>query len=85
MSRRRIKIGDIFAIPLPDGKYAFGRVMEDAQLAVYQGKYESIQDFDKTRKYSFIVGVYRNVLTDGKWLVIDNLKRKKMHGHRLLA
>lgn len=76
MSRQRIKLGDILAIPLPDGKYAFGRVMEDAGFAVYEGKYESIRDFDKARKYSFIVGIYRNVLTDGKWPVIDNVPFK---------
>ena len=73
MNRQRIKLGDIFAIPLPDGKYSFGRLMKETELAIYEGKYKSIKDFDKTQKYSFIVGVYRNVLTDGKWPIINNV------------
>lgn len=33
--KKRVKLGDVYAIPLPNGMYAFGRVMRDAGIAIY--------------------------------------------------
>jgi hypothetical protein len=65
---QRIKVGDVLAIPLPDGRFAFCRVLKDAAIGVYD-------DLAATKdapppldtNYSFVVGVYRDVLTSGEW------------------
>lgn len=33
---RRVKIGDVYAIPLPNGQFAFGRAFRDAGFGVYR-------------------------------------------------
>ncbi|MDQ0975879.1 hypothetical protein QFZ31_005757 [Neobacillus niacini] len=45
--RKRIKIGDVYAIPLPNGKYAFGRIFKDAGIGIYKDIGESIEDTPK--------------------------------------
>ena len=70
---KRVKLGNIYAIPLPNDKYAFGRVMKDAGLAIYNGEYDSIEDFDKDAGYRYVISVYRDLLMDGEWPVIGNI------------
>ncbi|WP_018759968.1 hypothetical protein [Paenibacillus terrigena] len=41
--RRRIKLGDVYAIPLPDGKFAYGRRFKDAAIAIYKLLYNFIR------------------------------------------
>ena len=68
MAKKRIKTGDVLAIPLADGRFAFCRVLEDASIGVYRYIADSLDapppvDTD----YLFAVGVYRDVLTSGQW------------------
>ena len=70
--RRRIKLGDVYAIPLPNGKYAFGRRFKDAGIGIYKHIGQSIKDTPKTEDYQFIVGVYDSVLKSEHWTVVDN-------------
>jgi hypothetical protein len=70
--RKRIKIGDIYAIPLPNGKYAFGRIFKDAGIGIYKYIGESIEDIPKGEEYQFIVGIYEDVLKSGDWTVVEN-------------
>jgi hypothetical protein len=70
--KRRVKLGDIYAIPLPNGMYAFGRVMRDAGIAIYKYIGSSVEDIPKTEEYQFIVGVYKDVLQGGAWTVVGN-------------
>lgn len=70
--RKRIKIGDVYAIPLPNGKYAFGRIFKDAGIGIYKYIGESIEDIPKDEEYQFIVGVYEYVLKSGDWTVVEN-------------
>ncbi|MBT2740712.1 Imm26 family immunity protein [Bacillus sp. ISL-77] len=69
--RKRIKIGDVYAIPLPNGKYAFGRIFKDAGIGIYKYIGESIEDIPKVEEYQFIVGVYEYVLKSGDWTVVE--------------
>jgi hypothetical protein len=69
--RKRIKIGDVYAIPLPNGKYAFGRKFKDAGIGIYKYIGESIEDIPKDEEYQFIVGVYEYVLKSGDWTVVE--------------
>ncbi len=73
---KRIQLGNIHKIPLPNGKYAFGRVMNDAGLAIYKGEYDCEKEFDPNVEYQFIITVYQDLLTDGKWPVIGNVPFK---------
>ncbi|WP_222928522.1 Imm26 family immunity protein [Sutcliffiella horikoshii] len=68
--RKRIKIGDVYAIPLPNGKYAFGRIFKDAGIGIYKYIGESIEDISKEEEYQFIVGVYQYVLKSGDWTLL---------------
>ncbi|WP_108670408.1 Imm26 family immunity protein [Peribacillus acanthi] len=70
--RKRIKIGDVYAIPLPNDKYAFGRIFKDAGIGIYKYIGESIEDIPKDEEYQFIVGVYEYVLKSGDWTVVEN-------------
>lgn len=70
--RKRIKIGDVYAIPLPNGKYAFGRKFKDAGIGIYKYIGEGIEDIPKDEEYQFIVGVYEYVLKSGDWTVVEN-------------
>ena len=70
--RKKIKLGDVYAIPLPNGKYAFGRVLKDAGIAIYSYIGESKEDLPKTEDYQFIIGVYKDILVSGQWDVVNN-------------
>lgn len=72
MKRNRIKLGDVYAIPLPNGKFAFGRRFKDAGIGIYKHIGESIDDTPTKQDYQFIVGVYDDVLKSGQWLVVEN-------------
>ncbi len=36
MRRRRLKLGDIYEIPLPNGQNAYGRLYKECTLAIYK-------------------------------------------------
>lgn len=71
-TRRRLKLGDIYAIPLPNGKYAFGRAYWDGSIAIYKHIAESMDNLPEKEEYQFIVGVYEYVLKSGEWPVVAN-------------
>lgn len=69
---KRKKIGDVYAIPLPNGKYAFGRIFKDAGIGIYKHIGDTIGDIPIAGEYQFIVGVYDYVLKSGDWTVVEN-------------
>jgi hypothetical protein len=69
---KRKKLGDIFAIPLPNGKYAFGRLHSDYSLAIYDTFGNSLDDWENCHKYQFFVTVESIALRDGKWPIVGN-------------
>jgi len=68
---KKIRVGDVYAIPLPNKKYAFGRVFKDANIAIYKHIGDALDDLPMDEDYQFIVGVYKDVLQSGKWLIVD--------------
>ena len=70
--RQKEKLGNVYAIPLPNGKFGFCRSLRDAGIAVYQHIGDSIRDLPKSEEYRFIVAVYRDALTNGKWPIVEN-------------
>jgi hypothetical protein len=70
--QRRKKLGDVYAIPLPNSKFAFGRIFKDAGIGIYKHIGESIVDIPMDENYQFIVGVYDYVLKSGNWSFVEN-------------
>lgn len=67
MKKQRVNLGDIVAIPLPDGRFAFGREFESG-LGVYDHIGKTISDTPVgLRRFLFIVGVVRADLCSGQW------------------
>lgn len=68
--RHRNKIGDVFAIPLPNGKYAYGRLFLEGSVAFYKYRSKNINDLPKTEDYEFTVCVHKSCFKN--WLFIEN-------------
>jgi hypothetical protein len=63
VARRRPKVGDVLEFQLPDGTYAYGRVLRDACVAFYRRRSaEPAQPPLGERDYEFTVGVYEDVV-----------------------
>lgn len=71
---RRIKIGDVYAIPLPNGLYAYARVFKDAGFGVYNKLGDTLNpEIDEEWKYQFIISVFKDLLQDGQWIYVKNI------------
>jgi len=70
--RRRIKVGDVFAIPLPNTKYAFGKVFKDGGFGIYEHIGDNINDYRDKEEFQYNLSVYKDILTSDKWEVVDN-------------
>ncbi|QZN74405.1 MULTISPECIES: Imm26 family immunity protein [unclassified Paenibacillus] len=70
--RKRIKLGDLYAIPLSNGNYAFGRRFKDASIAIYNCIGSTMEDTPQQEDYQFIVGIYDDALKSGDWPVVEN-------------
>jgi Immunity protein 26 len=59
----RPKLGDIVQIDLPNGRYAFGRVLRDASIGIYREVANEPADAPiGSRDYVFVVGIYDDAL-----------------------
>lgn len=69
--RKRVRVGDVFQIPLPDGRYAYGRVYKDASVGIYSAiTDEPSQPPIGSRDLLFTVGLYSDILEKGLWKII---------------
>jgi hypothetical protein len=77
MKKKKPKLGDIIAIPLPDGSYAFGRLYKEGTLAIFKERAKDINEIPdeipEKNGYEFFVTVYRDLLSDGQWTVVGNI------------
>jgi hypothetical protein len=73
------KIGNVFAIPLGDGKYGYGRVLREPLMAFYDLRTSGIADLDEVLKspIAFSVWVMHRALTGGAWRIIGNAPLEK--------
>lgn len=63
MRRRKPTVGSVVQLSLPDGTYAYGRVLKDAAVAFYETRTPApSQPPIGERRYAFVVGVYDDVL-----------------------
>lgn len=72
MKKKRIKLGDIYSIPLPNGKFAFARLYKEYTLAIYKNIYNDISELPSNEEYMFFAGVYKDLLQDGEWENVAN-------------
>jgi hypothetical protein len=68
---KKVQLGDVFSIPLPDGKFAFCRKFRDANIAVYKRIAVAKDDVPEEEEYAFFVGVYDDVLKSGEWEIVS--------------
>ena len=63
-----MKVGDVFQIPLPDGRFAYARVYRDASIGVYREVSETPNNPPiGSRDFLFIVGMYKDVPKTNNW------------------
>lgn len=72
MRKSKLKLGDIYKIPLPNGTFAFGRLFREYTLAIYKTISDDASSLPQNEEYSFYVGVYKDLLQDGEWEVVEN-------------
>ena len=41
--KKKLRLGDIYLIPLPNGKFTFGRLFKESTLAIYKGTYDKVK------------------------------------------
>lgn len=65
MSRQHV--GDIYAIALPDGSYAFGRVLHDGCMQFFADVTESaVFDESMIQNVAFTVGIHKSAFRDAR-------------------
>lgn len=73
MGRRRVQVGDVVQISLPTGRFAYGRILRDAGLAVYRETTdEAGAPPTGSRDFQFVVGVYSDVPGSKACPVVDH-------------
>jgi Immunity protein 26 len=69
--RIRVKVGDVIQIRLPNNKYAYGRIYNDAGIGIYK---QVTDDPGKppvgSDDFLFNVGIYKDVLVSGEHPVV---------------
>lgn len=60
-SKQKYKVGQIVAIPLPDGRFAYAKVFNDFDLGVYDFLSDEIEPLERVVKNKFS---YFNAVTD---------------------
>lgn len=72
-TKQRWKVGDVFQIDLPDGRYAYGRVYRDSAVGIYRAITDAPgQPPIGSNDFLFNVGMYEDVLDDGKVKIIGS-------------
>jgi len=76
--KQTYKDGDFFAIPLPEGKYAFGRLLDSKEgiygfFNIISNKIEPINKLKQT-PYMFIIPCADDGITSWRWKIIGNIK-----------
>lgn len=70
--RVRTKPGNVVAIPLSNGRFAFGRLMKDSGIAIHKVTHKSLvpPDFWGTPDVLFYTSFVDNRVKDGSWRVV---------------
>lgn len=74
IKKKKLKLGDIYEIELPNGKKAYGRLFKEYTLAIYDKLCNDVSELPEENNYRFFVGVYKDLLQDGVWPIVSNRK-----------
>lgn len=68
------RVGDFVAIPLGDGTFGFGRVLQEPLMGFYNLRNNSLEPPDNImdQPIAFIIFVMNNAVASGLWPVIGN-------------
>ena len=66
------RVGDIFQIPLPNGRFAYGKVFRDASVGIYDTIFDAPAQPPIKSSFAFIVGLYDDILKSGVWPIIGH-------------
>jgi len=66
------RVGDIFEVPLPNGRFAYGKVFRDASVGIYETVFDASVRPPIKSAFSFVVGLYEYILVDGVWPIIGH-------------
>lgn len=69
---KKLKLGDIYEIELPNEKKAYARLFEEYTLALYNGVYDDYTEVPLEESYFRYIGVYKDLLADGVWKIVGN-------------
>jgi len=72
MRKKKLVLGDIYEIPLPNGLNAYGRLYREYTLAIYKKRCKSVLQLPPENEYEFFVGVYEDLLHDGEWKLVES-------------
>lgn len=70
--KKRLKLGDIYEIKLPNGKRAYGRLFKEYTLGIYTGFYDNFEEVPENAVYYRFIGVYKDILQDNVWRIVGN-------------
>lgn len=62
--------GDIFAIPLPNGRFGFGLCFRASLCGIYQHVGSDINDLPSDRKFLFVTAITKPSLNSADWVVV---------------
>ena len=65
----RPQTGDVFAIPLGDGRYCFGRLLHDCGIAIYDYRSKNFPDMATlaTKPIRFHASIFDKAIRSGLW------------------
>ncbi len=76
MKKQRRTIGAFVAIPLSTGQFAYARILDDAEYAVYDlvtSHVETDVELIRSKPVLFLVAVYNDAVTSGRWEKIGKM------------
>ena len=74
--RNRLRLGDIYEIPLPNGKNAYGRLFKECTLAIYDIRCNNVNELPDKEVYQYYISVYKDLLQDKMWKIVGNRRFK---------
>lgn len=66
----RKKVGDLYAIQLPNGEVAYGRVLQEVSVAFYKHRGKDMGDLPTGEEYEFTVCVHKSCFRG--WTFIES-------------
>jgi len=75
MAKVKYSIGDIVMIPVSDVLFVFGRLLQDASIAIYSFSSQVIVDVQQLVGKEVLVdpGVFDTNIANGQWKIIGNI------------